>query len=36
MIEYDINESTKFIVVCSDGVGEFTTNEQVRDIGNIN
>ena len=35
IIEYDINSSTKFLVVCSDGVWEFASNEQVRDIGNI-
>ena len=35
IIEYDINATTKFLVVCSDGVWEFMTNEQVRDIGNI-
>ena len=35
IIEYDINASTKFLVVCSDGVWEFASNEQVRDIGNI-
>lgn len=35
VIEYDINASTKFLIVCSDGVWEFVTNEQVRDIGNL-
>lgn len=35
IIEYDINPSTKFLVVCSDGVWEFVPNEQVRDLGNI-
>ena len=35
IIEYDINASTKYLVVCSDGVWEFISNEQVRDIGNI-
>ena len=35
IIEYDINDTTKFLVVCSDGVWEFMSNEQVRDIGNI-
>jgi serine/threonine protein phosphatase PrpC len=35
IIEYNINPSTKFMVVCSDGVWEFGTNEQVRDLGNI-
>ena len=35
IIEYDINQTTKYIVICSDGVWEFASNEQVRDIGNI-
>lgn len=35
VIEYDINNTTKYIVICSDGVWEFISNEQVRDIGNI-
>ena len=35
IIEYDINPSTKYIVICSDGVWEFASNEQVRDIGNV-
>ena len=35
IIEYDINNTTKYIVICSDGVWEFISNEQVRDIGNI-
>ena len=34
IIEYDINISTRFLVICSDGVWEFASNEQVRDIGN--
>ena len=33
--EYDINYNTKYMVICSDGVWEFITNEQVRDIGNF-
>ena len=32
--EYEINENTKYFVVCSDGIWEFLWNEQVRDIGN--
>lgn len=35
IIECEINASTKYFVVCSDGIWEFTSNEQVRDIGNI-
>ena len=35
IIEYDINNSTKFMVICSDGVWEFIQNEQVRDLGNV-
>ena len=34
IIEYDINDSTRYIVICSDGVWEFSSNEQVRDIAN--
>ena len=33
-IEYTINESSKYMVVCSDGVWEFISNEQVMAIGN--
>ena len=32
--EYEINENTKYFVICSDGIWEFLWNEQVRDIGN--
>ena len=35
IIEYDINLSTKYLVICSDGVWEFASNEQVRKIGNL-
>ena len=34
IVEYEINESTKFLAICSDGVWEFVNNEQVRDLGN--
>ena len=34
IIEYDINFTTKYLVICSDGVWEFIPNEQVRNIGN--
>ena len=33
--EYDINKSTKYIIVCSDGVWEFLNNEIVMNIGKI-
>ena len=33
ILEYDINETTKFIVIASDGVWEFLKNENVIDIG---
>ena len=33
VLEYDINETTKFIVLASDGVWEFMKNEDVRNIG---
>ena len=35
IIEYDINASTRYLVICSDGVWEFSSNEQVRDIANL-
>ena len=34
VLEYEINTNTKFLVVCSDGIWEFMSNEQVRDVGN--
>ena len=34
IIEYDINFTTKYLVICSDGVWEFISNDQVRNIGN--
>ena len=33
ILEYDLNESVKFIVVASDGIWEFISNEIVRNIG---
>ena len=33
ILEYDLSEKTKYIVVCSDGVWEFLENEIVKDIG---
>ena len=35
IIEYDINFSSKYLVICSDGVWEYVSNEQVRNIGNL-
>ena len=35
IIECEISKATKYFVVCSDGIWEFTSNEQVRDIGNM-
>ena len=32
--EYTINHNAKFMVICSDGVWEFLSNENVRDLGN--
>ena len=33
IIEYNITENTKFIVICSDGVWEFLENEHVKNVG---
>ena len=33
IIEYNLSEKTKYIVVCSDGIWEFLNNESVADIG---
>ena len=33
ILEYDLNETVKFIVVASDGIWEFISNEIVRNIG---
>ena len=33
ILEYELNETTKYIVVCSDGVWEFLENETVMNIG---
>ena len=33
ILEYDLNEKTKYIVVCSDGVWEFLDNITVREMG---
>ena len=35
IIEYTITPNSKFFTICSDGVWEFVSNEQVRDIGNV-
>ena len=34
IIEYDLNEKSKYMVICSDGVWEFLSNEKVMEIGN--
>ena len=34
IVEYQLNENSKYIVVCSDGVWEFLNNESVKNIGN--
>ena len=34
IIEYTINHSSRYMVICSDGVWEYIQNEQVRDLGN--
>ena len=34
IIEYDVNFSTKYLIICSDGVWEFSSNEKVRDVAN--
>ena len=33
-IEYNVCNDTKYMVICSDGVWDFLSNEDVRDIGN--
>ena len=35
LVEYLINESTKFVVLASDGVWEFLDNEKVKNIGKL-
>ena len=35
ILEYDLNESSKFVVACSDGVWEFLSNQEVTNIGKI-
>lgn len=34
ILEYDLNQNVKYIVVASDGIWEFLSNENVRDCGN--
>ena len=34
ILEYDLNQKVKYIVVASDGIWEFLSNENVRDCGN--
>ena len=33
VIEYELNEKSKFVVMCSDGVWEFLDNEKVKNLG---
>ena len=33
ILEYDLNEATKYIVIASDGVWEFLKNDEVRELG---
>ena len=33
ILEYDLNKTTKFVIVCSDGVFEYLNNDKVKDIG---
>ena len=35
IIEYHLNNNSKYMVICSDGIWEVLTNEYVRDLGNI-
>jgi len=34
IVEHKLNHNSKYMAICSDGVWEFLTNENVRDIGN--
>ena len=34
IMEYDLNNNVKYIVVASDGIWEFLSNENVKDVGN--
>ena len=34
IIEYKLDEKSKYMVICSDGVWEFLSNKYVMDIGN--
>ena len=33
--EYNLNNNSKYMVICSDGIWEIISNEYVRDLGNI-
>lgn len=35
IVEKTLDKSSKYLVICSDGVWEFIQNEQVRDLGNV-
>ena len=33
ILEYDLNKSTRFVVICSDGIFEFLDNQKVMELG---
>ena len=35
IIEYKLNRNSRYLIICSDGVWEYLSNEQVRDLGNV-
>ena len=34
IVEYNIDESTKYLLICSDGIWEYISNEEAMEIGN--
>ena len=34
IVEYELNDTSRYMVICSDGVWEFISNDQVKNIGN--
>ena len=34
IIEYEINNQSKYMIICSDGIWEFISNEEAKNIGN--
>ena len=34
IIEYQINDQSKYMLICSDGIWEFISNEEAKNIGN--